>query len=102
MTYQSTDVYRYLIYLEKYILGDLELFHQNAEIAEGKEREIQNRSKNNGCRSFFHKKTSSDTVIPTTKYPYSFEFLIGVPVIPRSTIPNTATLFATIDVLGYF
>ncbi|WP_372947818.1 hypothetical protein [Mariniphaga sp.] len=101
MAYQSTDVYRYLIYLEKYLLGDLELFHQNAKIAEEIERKIQNRSKNKGCRNFFIKKTSSTNLIQTTKYPYSFEFMIGSAVVPRSTIPNTATLFATIDVLGY-
>jgi hypothetical protein len=77
------------------------LFHKNAEIAEGKEREIQNSSKNKGCRRFFYKKTSSATLIQTTKYPYSFDFMIGSPVISRSTIPNTATLFATIDVLGF-
>jgi len=101
MDYQSTDVYRYLIYLQKYLLGDLELFHQNAKIAEDLERKIQNRSKNKGCSNFFIKKSSSAKLKQTTNYPYSFEFMFGAEVIPRSTIPNTATLFATIDVLGY-
>ena len=56
MTYQSTDVYRYLIFLEKYLLGDLEIFHRIADIAERKERNVQNRARNKGCISLFHKK----------------------------------------------
>lgn len=101
MHYQTTDVYRFLIFLHKYLLGDLKLFHQLAKDAEKKEREIASMSANKGCLSFFIVEPPSSTSITTTKYPYSFEFMFGDPIISRSTIPNTATFFSTIDILGF-
>ncbi len=104
MNYQDTEVYRYLIYLQKYLLGDLELFHEIAKDAEKKEKALSEQAENSGCLRVFTGGTNpstTNTVITTTQYPYSFEFIFGAPVISRSTVPNSAALFAIIDLLGF-
>lgn len=106
MPHRSTDVYRFLIFLQKYLLGDLELFHQLSKDAERKESKVENLKSNNGCFKFFARLrrpiTTTSTTITTTQYPYAFVFMFGDPVVSRMTIPITATLFSTIDVLGFF
>ncbi len=52
MTHQTTDVYRFLVFLQKYLLGDLDLFHRLAKDAEKKEAEVNMRSENKGCLGF--------------------------------------------------
>lgn len=105
MSYQSTEVYRYLIFLQKYLLGDLSLFHKLSKEAEQKEKANAESSKVGlfkGLVKLFKGNTGSPTLtITTTKYPYSFESMFVSPIIPRSTIPHTATLFSTIDILGF-
>ncbi len=93
MNYQTTDTYRYLIFLEKYLLGDLEKFHRLCDGAELEENESVN--------SVNTSQQEGVTTTTTTMNPYSFDFMIGKPIISRSTIPHTASLFATIDVLGF-
>lgn len=107
MTHQATDVYRYLIFLQKYLLGDLELLEKLSLNAEQKEKQLKKLASNRGCLGFiklFSQKTKdrlNTPTIETTHYPYSFEFIYGATIISRSTIPHTATLFSTIDILGY-
>jgi len=88
MAYEKTEVYKYLVYLKKYLLGDLELFHKLAIDAEKAESETIFR-------------TPKITIIPTTQYPFSFNFIYGAQLISRSTIPHTSVLFSTIDILGF-
>lgn len=88
MDYQQTEMYRYLIYLRKYLLGDLEKFQKLCKEAEEEEKEKSNSPVN-------------EEIVSYTKFPYSFEFIHGDPVIARSTIPHPVTLFATIDLLGF-
>ena len=103
--YQSTAVYRYLIFLQKYLLADLLLFHELSVVAEQMEKSIGESSKN-GLLARFLKlfssfSSTSMTAITTSKYPYSFEFMFSSSVVARSTIPHTTILFSTIDILGY-
>lgn len=92
MNYRSTDTYRYLTFLQKYLWGDLVKFRQLCSEAEVEENNIISNTGNG---------TNTMTAITTTRNPYSFEFIFGAPVISRSTIPHTATLFAIIDILGF-
>lgn len=102
MSYQNTDVYRYLIYLQEYLLGDLEVFHRIASEAEIKEDALSKQSTNRGCLSFSRQPiTTSTTTSQTTQYPYSFAAMFGKSIISRLTIPNAAALFSTIDILGF-
>ena len=105
MTYQDTDVYRYLIFLQKYLLDDLSLLHELSNSAEQKERRVADNPDSgllsNIIKLFKRNPRTSITTIATTKYPYSFEFMFGDPVISRSTIPHTSALFSTIDILGF-
>lgn len=92
MTYQTTNIYRYLIFLQKYFLGDLMKFRQLCIEAELEE---------NNIASVKDDSTNTTPVITTTRNPYSFDFMFGAAVVARSTIPHTATLFAIIDILGF-
>ncbi|WP_194976708.1 hypothetical protein [Aquiflexum lacus] len=88
MSHESTEVYNYLVYLKKYLFGDLELFRGLARNAEAEELRIR--------------ETSIEThVIPTTQSPNSFLFTFGTPLISRCTIPHASVLFSTIDILGF-
>ncbi len=84
-----SQVRAYLKYLSIYLLGDLEKFHKLCEEAELEEKQSQR------------------PYITTTMNVNSPEFIQGtfenrqVISIHRSTIPHTATLFATIDILGF-
>jgi hypothetical protein len=89
MNYIQTETYRYLIYLQMYLEGDLKKFEKLCEEAEKAEKERSKESEENGDS------------IQTTMYPGSFEFIYGEPIVARSTIPHTLTLFATIDILGF-
>lgn len=95
MKHQLTEFYYYLIYLQKYLLGDIEKFVQLCEEAEKAEQAKIEIKKNSG-----NKKTPFTTNTATI-FPESFEFLYGEPIIARSTIPHTMTLFAIIDLLGF-
>ena len=91
MWYYQTDVYKYLIYLRKYLLGDLSKFEElsvAAEKQELSEAKMANRGKRPSPQ--------------TTLNPASFEFHFNKTIIPRSTIPHSQSLFSTIDILGYF
>jgi hypothetical protein len=88
MAPESTDVYKYLVYLRKNLLGDLDLFHKLTTEADIEESRIRDSS-------------SETPEVTTTQYPYSFEFMFGTPLISRSTIPHTSVLFSTIDILGF-
>lgn len=92
MNHQTTNIYRYLIFLQKYFLGDLGKFRQLCSEAEIEENVFASSASSN---------TNTTTVITTTRNPYSFDFMFGAPVIARSTIPHTATLFSIIDILGF-
>lgn len=97
MTYSSTAVYKYLIYLEHYLTGDLKLFKDLAEQAEVKERAHEAEIASTDSVG-----TSSSTLTTqTTLSPASFAFNYGNPIISRATIPFTLTLFSTADILGY-
>ena len=89
MEYLRTETYRYLIYLQKYLEGDLEKFMKLCDEAEKEE------VKRKGG------KIENKDLPQTTMYPGSFEFIHGEPIIARSTIPHTLTLFSTIDILGF-
>lgn len=89
MEYLRTETYRYIIYLKKYLEGDLEKFIKLCCEAEKEEVE---RKKG---------KIENKDLPQTTMYPGSFEFLHGESNIARSTIPHTLTLFAAIDILGF-
>lgn len=80
--HQRTEVYRFLIFLQKYLLGDLDLFHQLATNAEMAEQQAHQ---------------NASPAIPGTKNPYSFEFLFGDPIISRSTLrmPDQVTNMVT-------
>lgn len=104
MNYQTTDVYRFLIYLQKYLLGDLQLFQRLSKEAEEKEKRQEDPRHNKGCINIFSfnkKHTTISTTVTTTLNPFDFEFMFGAMMISRLTIPNTAVLFATIDILGF-
>jgi len=93
MNYQETETYLYLISLQTYLLGDLNKFQQLCNEAEIQEKENYEDSSEDS--------TTNVNTMKTTSYPFSFEFLIGTPIVSRSTIPHTASLFATIDILGF-
>jgi hypothetical protein len=96
MDYRTTEVYKFLIALEHYALGDLKLFHKLADDAEKIEREKEDAERmENECDEV----ESNDP--PTTRYPYSFEFIHGRPSPCRATIPFALMIFSCMDVLGY-
>lgn len=87
MKHTDTKVYQYLIYLQKYLEGDLKKFKKLCEEAEQEEKE--------------RKAEENNINLPqTTKNPSSFDFFYE-PIIARSTIPHTLSLLAVIDVLGF-
>lgn len=90
MWYYQTGVYKYLIYLQKYLLGDLSKFDELSVAAEKQElsdAKAVNRAKR---------------LMPTTTLnPATFEFHHNKFIISRSTIPHSQSLFSTIDILGY-
>lgn len=89
MEYLRTETYRYLIYLQKYLEGDLAKFMKLCEEAEKEEvKRDEGKYKNKD-------------LLQATMYPGSFEFIHGEPIVARSTIPHTLTLFAAIDILGF-
>lgn len=89
MDYIKTEIFKYLIYLQKYLEGDLEKFKKLCEDAELEEK--KENDKIMGIVST-HK---------TTSFPGSFEFIHGKSIMARSTIPHVLTLFSTIDILGF-
>lgn len=104
MANRATNVYHYLVFLQKYLLGDLELFEKLSFEAEKTESSIQQKSSNKGCASklgilFKLNSQPPTTTTSTTKNPISIDF--GEQIVSRGTIPFTTSLFATIDVLGF-
>ncbi|MEA5141936.1 hypothetical protein [Arcicella rigui] len=86
MEYRRTEVYNFFLVLEQYALGDLRLLHQLAEEAEVKDAETEEENSN---------------FLPTTMYPYGFEFNFGKPVNCRATIPFALMIFSCMDILGF-
>lgn len=84
MDYRTTEVYIFLLSLEQYALGDLELFHKLAFVAES-----------NDSTS-----TTDSSSAPTTMYPHGFEFNFGKPINNRATIPFAMMIFSCMDVIG--
>ncbi len=100
MSHLNTDVYKYLIYLQNYLLGDLLKFDELSLAAEKQEQSIAKEKQLKSLAAELEEE-SEPWKPTTTHYPYSFEFLHGDTVISRSTIPHSQSLFSTIDILGY-
>lgn len=88
MVHESLEVFKYLVHLKKYLTGDLDHFHELCAQAEIKEL-------------IALESPQGLNAINATRYPYSFEFMFGTPIISRSTIPHTSVLFSACDILGF-
>jgi hypothetical protein len=108
-TYQSTEVYNYLSYLEHYLIGDLSAFHKVCEKAEKIENDSTSPITASNRGSMYaepEQRTSSLSTSKTTKYPgddptHYFSLGNNNDDIFRLTIPISLTLFATVDCVGY-
>ncbi len=108
MNYQTSDVYNYLNYLEKYLIGDLQSFRKICKDAEIEEScsKLAITSSYIDNNQILEQISTSTTTIQTTIYPTNIKENHSLQVgnneaIFRLTIPITLTLFASVDYLGY-
>lgn len=113
MDYTATEVYGYLIYLKKYLFGDLDTFHIVANMIEQSERDDLEVKTNpaywisgkvpvwdNNSGSMYRETFTSSS--ESTRYPdASTESKKPEPKYFRGTIPHALTLFSTVDIVGY-
>jgi hypothetical protein len=106
--YQDTEVYKYLEYLEHYLSGDLDKFHNICDDAEIMENLPIVTVSNTGSMSPGKHITASSSSITSegAKAPNENSSASYVPSSKRQdffrlTIPTTLTLFAVVDFVGY-
>lgn len=116
MSYKDTQVYQYLKYLEAYLVGDINTFHEVCEACERKENTEKKESSKTAITSSLGEglkdtistesstTTTYTTVMPEANHSTSGGNVFDIDTLPkyfRTTIPNTLTLFSTVDLVGF-